>query len=91
MTRAFGVIWRPTPEEYPPAMCRRCDRGFYADEEADAEERENWIAPTGKPHIKRMNLTRDQHTYGRAMLALEAGKPVTYCGLVIDPIEGDAA
>jgi len=83
------MTWERTAEEWPPNICRRCDVAYYADEDANPEDREHWVSPLrsarggGTVHIKRINVTAGMRPYTRAAMALADGKPVTYCGLEI--------
>ena len=79
-----AVTWQRIDDEYPTQMCRRCDVAWFADDEADADERAFYRAPSGVVHIQRMTLN-ERSTYATANLIALAGHPVTYCGTRIGP------
>jgi hypothetical protein len=75
--------WEVVTEEMPSRTCRRCDVAWYADDDADAEDRVNLRAPSGVVHIQRTDVGREQTQVSAALLVLLRGGKATYCGLEV--------
>lgn len=77
----MATTWERVSEPPNVYVCRRCQLGYSADENVKPDEREHWRASSSDTvHIKRVNLTPGMRPYTRAAMALQDGKPVTYCG-----------
>lgn len=76
--------WYIVPEEFPGNTCRRCDVAWYADDEADADERVNIRKRDSQAtHIERHDVPMAQEKMTAGFLILARGGRVTYCGVEI--------
>ena len=75
------MTWPTIDEEYPKQCCRRCDVAYYADDDAEDEDRVNVQAPSGVVHIQRpADFTKG---FSAGVLIMMQGDKATYCGLRI--------
>ncbi len=75
------MTWENVTEEYPPDLCRRCDVAYYADDDADPDERVNVRHGNGRVHIERLHLPESATRFREGGVLLVNGHRVTYCGL----------